>query len=604
MTQINRLTANVSVNPDDSFPLWSVEAGRTRRVTGQTLIEYITQENIVSAEINDEGHLILTLKNGDQIDAGELPKADGDMLKSTYDKDSSGIVDTVEAISTGVVRGFDISQTGAAEITMQPGHGVIIDDTAPDSNIAYHIDRATPTVQTVDISTDGVFSIQVDMNGDFVFFSDGEEPSTVYRDYLQVGFYEVINGVMTRAESSRVNINQPYSQFLDFLFALGPTRIEGIALQPNGDNLSVNVTGGKMIWRGGGDKVGSRLQNNLPIESRVVAELLPLQGTNGNIGEPTTVIDPTVYDLNGVLTTVPQNDWQIIYFYQVPVASGGLFYMYGQETFHNLADLLAVEGNEEIQLPNIFAKESLLVGRIAVKKNCLALNDDTTTVKFLSGAKFGSGLAGGGSGGSGGGGDVLGAASSEVNEVLISADESGKALKTSGVTVAGEQLFNSSGKNISRLKTSTVRLYRSTLFNLPGGSSLGGVNFDGFENAVSDGENITPNLSGSIYGVPYNGLYRVTIEFWIQRASGSVSSYVDVMMNRAGFSDISDRSNVVGTRVAFNNNQIPQKVTLTRTIRLTTAQTMQLRVGNNFDPITILCSGENPLTVSYDRIDD
>ena len=64
---------NMQINPNDSFPIWSRADGRTRRVSGATLLSYIEKKNIKSSHINSDGHLIFVLNDNSEIDAGILP---------------------------------------------------------------------------------------------------------------------------------------------------------------------------------------------------------------------------------------------------------------------------------------------------------------------------------------------------------------------------------------------------------------------------------------------------------------------------------------------------------------------------------------------------
>lgn len=657
---------------------------------------------------------------------------------------------------TGVVRGGVISVLSGTQLAKTEGFGEIIFTDNASGNTAIGV-AWDDSPYTADLSSDGLFVLLCDETGTFSQIANDAYTSATRRDFLTFGAFTVSGGVIVSATSFVISSNEPVQQLFDLLACLGTIRCSGLNVSPNGTNMQFNLSSGVIHAIGSGSQLGGRAQNLTTIngQSPVVFDRL-LGKTNNKPSTSVDVIDPDFYD-NGTGSPVSiggANKATIKYIFLLPSPNVSVVVMYGQTVYNSLADAVAAGADDGIVVPELYAKNALLVGRIAVASGTTDLSDPTKA-KFLGGAKFGSGLAGGGSGGSGGGGDVIGAASSVQDEILSAADASGKVLKESGVkafiadvdtaaiesvdkdleirnvtgksaklggvtvddngtfVAAGnattrrgviqanqkpnstsnftddldcpvvsnvttnnggniplppEPIFvamrggidsqswgnifaayisryanvstdartqvdfhlshtsgSAEGNNIprvmslrsdgaildkdgnqltSRLKTSTVRLYRSTAFNLPAGAGLGGVNFDGFENAIADGANITPNLSGSIYGVPSNGLYRVTIEFWVQRESGAASSHVDVMMNRAGFSDISDRANVVGTRVVFDNNQIPQKVTMSRTIRLTTSQTMQLRIGNNFDPISILCSSINPLTVSYDRIDD
>ncbi len=156
MTQINRLTANVSIDPNDSFPLWSVEAGRTRRITGQTLIEYVTQENIQSIAFNDKGHLIITLNNGDQIDAGEVPKQ---IL--TIDGEPVGEINTEGSINALIEDGIATFSVNN-KVSLWPLHDVGIGDSpfiiesVDQLGIEYQYTASSTLTQSMLLNTSGL----------------------------------------------------------------------------------------------------------------------------------------------------------------------------------------------------------------------------------------------------------------------------------------------------------------------------------------------------------------------------------------------------------------------------------------------------------------
>lgn len=75
MVAINRLSVITQIKPDDLFVVWDYAASRTRSITGQTLLDYITNKNIKSIYINDDNHLIVVLNDDSVVDAGQLPQA-------------------------------------------------------------------------------------------------------------------------------------------------------------------------------------------------------------------------------------------------------------------------------------------------------------------------------------------------------------------------------------------------------------------------------------------------------------------------------------------------------------------------------------------------
>ena len=80
MTSINRLSANDSINPGDSIPVWSSVDGRTRRISGATLLSYVTDKNIKSLYFDDADHLIIVLNDNSTIDAGQMPKSNAGVI--------------------------------------------------------------------------------------------------------------------------------------------------------------------------------------------------------------------------------------------------------------------------------------------------------------------------------------------------------------------------------------------------------------------------------------------------------------------------------------------------------------------------------------------
>lgn len=81
--EISSLPAASNITDADLFVLQ--QSGTAKSLTGELLRQYA--HDIESASINALGHLILTLKGGETVDAGTLPAGPGtgDMLASIYD---------------------------------------------------------------------------------------------------------------------------------------------------------------------------------------------------------------------------------------------------------------------------------------------------------------------------------------------------------------------------------------------------------------------------------------------------------------------------------------------------------------------------------------
>jgi hypothetical protein len=95
---------------------------------------------------------------------------------------------------------------------------------------------------------------------------------------------------------------------------------------------------------------------------------------DGTIVSASATIDPTVYDLAGVATTVPANkNATISYVYLF--SNGSMVYLIGQEVFATFADAKDAAGTETIVLPPDLATGALLLARVILKKNATDITD-------------------------------------------------------------------------------------------------------------------------------------------------------------------------------------------------------------------------------------
>lgn len=347
--------------------------------------------------------------------------------------------------SSGATIGGDISVNDSSSITVSACVGFVIDDTCDPLPCAYFF-QTEDQVVPVTLTSDQQYSVSVDKDSNIVLLDEPTGPSIQYRDYARLGFVEVSGGAVTDADNAKVVTHQQTAQFIDLLISLGVIRRSGLALTPNaGGNLSVDTSAGEVIWRGGGEKVGSRLANNLPVNARVSATMIPLIGSTGVTGTPTTSVTPDLWDNAGTLDTVSNNDWTVQHFYQAPVANGGLFVAYGQAVYNTLDDARLAADEESINLVALFRDQTLLLGRLIVRGAATDLTDPADA-QFLPGAKFGSGLSGGAAGVGTGGGDVLGAASSNDGEIATASGTTGKIIKfDSGIRALNGELSSLSG---------------------------------------------------------------------------------------------------------------------------------------------------------------
>lgn len=383
---------------------------------------------------------------------------------------------------TGVNRGGVISVLSGTQLDITAGFGEIMSTSDPSDNTTTRVQWSDDPI-TVDAAIDGLYILICDELGDFSQIDNANYTNETRRDFLTFGAFTVDGGVLVSCTPFVISSNEPIQQFFDLLNCLGTIRCSGLNVSPVGANMQVQLSSGVIHAAGSGAQLGGRSQNLTTINGQSPVVFNRLLGKTDDISATgVNVIDPDFYD-NG--TGVPvsiggANKASIKYVFLLPSPNVSVAIMYGQTVYNSLADAVAAGADDGIVVPPLYANNALLVGRIAVASGATDLSDPTKA-KFLGGAKFGSGLAGGGSGGSGGGGDVVGAASSSVSEVSTFADASGKVLKSdSDVAILNGALSRIGVGNLT-LQASTnkpIELNNSTgdtdvLMSAPAGGKAG-----------------------------------------------------------------------------------------------------------------------------------
>lgn len=200
--------------------------------------------------------------------------------------------------------------------------------------------------------------------------------------------------------SNNVNINvtneikapivAPTNQLHDLIKAIGSLNIEGNMYSPNGANLQLNKSAGKIFGLGINShdytdphRLSIAAQTALTFRYRL---------RNGIEYSNTTSIDPNNYDLNGVLTAMPNNRWQIqhINLFQ----SGLTRNQYGQNVYQSLQDAENAIRTESFTVEQNIADNAIFRSYLIVKKGCTNLSD-ATQAKFIAVDKFGNVITGG-----------------------------------------------------------------------------------------------------------------------------------------------------------------------------------------------------------------
>jgi hypothetical protein len=172
---------------------------------------------------------------------------------------------------------------------------------------------------------------------------------------------------------------------------------EGIVPSANGANLSINTSGG-VLWGNGIGWVTNQLNpDSVTISGKSPASFFYRTQTGGTSGA-VSVIDPTKYDVGGVITSVGNAGIddatnQRIYMYP----TGIINILYGQQRYNNLAAAIAgIQSETFITYPNA-SSTGILIGILSVRNDIVADGQpltNTNYAKFTFVSKFGELLGG------------------------------------------------------------------------------------------------------------------------------------------------------------------------------------------------------------------
>ena len=297
---------------------------------------------------------------------------------------------------TGVNRGGVISVLSGTQLDITAGFGEIMSTDNPLSNTTTRVQWNDDPI-TVDVTTDGLYILICDELGEFSQITNTSYTNATRRDFLTFGAFTVDGGVLVSCTPFVISSNEPIQQFFDLLNCLGTIRCSGLNVSPIGANMQVQLSSGVIHAVGSGAQLGGRSQNLTTINGQSPVVFNRLLGKTDDISATSVnVIDPDFYD-NGTGAPVSiggANKATIKYVFLLPSPNVSVAIMYGQTVYNSLADAVAAGADDGIVVPPLYANNALLVGRIAVASGATDLSD-LTKAKFLSGAKFGSGLSGG-----------------------------------------------------------------------------------------------------------------------------------------------------------------------------------------------------------------
>jgi len=297
--------------------------------------------------------------------------------------------------STGVFAFTGLTIASPTTFTVAPVKGWIVNDTTnPLSPQLYYVEYSGGTHTATYVTTATETWVYLTSGGTIsqsnINLTDQQRRENIFLGKLgHANKTNIIN-----AFSQPDFVLSPLSQLRDMFDPIGFVNA-GIRPSANGVNLSFNTSAGYLHG------LGINFANNtLNPNAIYVLGTSPCTfqyrtqtgGTTSNV----TVIDPTKYDVGGVITTIPGGG-QTSTNQRIYLVQNGVFRVqYGQQTYSNLASAVAGISTEQFVEFSNFSTNGILIGIISVRKDATDLSNISRAL-FFNVSKFGdaTGAAGG-----------------------------------------------------------------------------------------------------------------------------------------------------------------------------------------------------------------
>lgn len=291
----------------------------------------------------------------------------------------------LSASSTGIVTGGYLSiGTPNTTFSISDGTGMVVDNTVTPATIANVTWTGKTNIPATFIAAGLVSYVAIDDTG-AVVQQLAPFTNTQQRQYIVLGSLIHVN--LTNLDA----INQfgeiaisPLSQLSDLTSALGRFNITGNVFSANGANLNINKSTGTVYSEGSNWAVNTSDPNVVSLGSltALTFQYRFQTGTNGTTG---TSINPNIYDLAGVSTSVPSNKFTIQRIYSF--VSNNVKIQPGQNLYQTLVEAKAALQIESFVTEPSIQANGILRGFLIVKQSATNLQNSTEAV-FYEAGKF------------------------------------------------------------------------------------------------------------------------------------------------------------------------------------------------------------------------
>ena len=323
-------------------------------------------------------------------------------------------------LSTGLLNGGLLTTvTGSTTFSVTSGSGIIVKFNASTTTDPY------PTIQKVDFPAYISQSLTYITSSQLTFiginpinnqiiqqttpFVDGD-----FENYIVLGRVLHQSGSVTNGTSTApgVSYGLPASHDL-FVRVFGPLKVTGHVLEPSGSTLGLTKTGGDSYIKGRNYTVNPDSPDYIKstsdfalTDSKIFREYVDGSGNpvvdTGIANAGYTVIDPTKYNNNGTLATVPGGRYTIQRVYWIPHGPNRALYVYyGNATYTSLDLAQSAIATESFTEGSNTSDAAILVAFLLVSAGASNLSN-TSQARFIQAGAF-RGVSAIGAGGGGGG---------------------------------------------------------------------------------------------------------------------------------------------------------------------------------------------------------
>lgn len=300
-------------------------------------------------------------------------------------------------LSSGITAGGDISVNAGSPsaIDISPFIGYITDFTA---------DPFNPSITRVDFP--GVVGLEMDagalgrtitswlMDANQVITQVPSPTSNEQRrTHIRIGLTAQVGGVITIDQSLPIIMQQPSNQLSDLMVSLGPFRVSGALITPNGVNLMVNQSAGTIFSQAFNHFAGPVQTNNphvSPAAAQTPAQYRYTTETSTTFGVLRNTIDVANYAPGGVITPlgggVGTSSIHRVYLFPANNVVDQLIIQYGATSYSSLANAVAAIGSG-VFTPNPMLSDAALIGFIVATRVAVDLSNPAQAT-FVNAGKF------------------------------------------------------------------------------------------------------------------------------------------------------------------------------------------------------------------------